>query len=163
MPKPTLYLDVDDTIVAVCYEGSGFDLRPGVMTQLRVLSKLFNCVWLTCWDKKRVFELTRLLYGNRINKDFQYADWSEAHPQRKAGYVLNPKHDQNFWWLEDPLCREEIDALTGAGKLDRYVQVESFGQWAFLDAVNELFRRTGIGSNDIKRVGENPEWFQRRD
>ena len=59
------------------------------------------------------------------------------------------------------MCREEMKALNEAGKLDRYVRVEPFGQWAFLDAVNELFRRTGMNDNDIKRVGGKPEWFQK--
>ena len=103
----------------------------------------------------------RMLYGARINKDLSYADWGHGHPQRKAGYVLDPSRNQDFWWLEDPLCREEMAALEEAGRLDRYVRVEPFGQWAWLDAVNELFRRKGIGSADIKRVGGQPEWFQK--
>jgi hypothetical protein len=159
--KATLYIDVDDTLIANCCKGSGFDMRPGALTQLRVLSRLFNCVWLTCWPRERIFELIRLLYGAKINKDLSYADWGHGHPQRKAGYVLDPKRDQNFWWLEDPLCREEMKALSEAGKLDRYVRVEPFGQWAFLDAVHELFRRTGMGNDDIKRVGGKPEWFDK--
>ena len=31
----------------------------------------------------------------------------------------------------------------------------------FLDGVNELFRRAGIGEEDIKRVGGKPEWFNK--
>ena len=136
-------------------------MRPGVLTQLRVLSKLFDCVWLTCWPREGIFELVRILYGSSINKDLRYADWGHGHPQRKAGYVLDPSHNQNFWWLEDPLCQEEMRALEEAGKLRRFVRVEPFGYWAFLDAVNELFRRTGTDANDIKRVGGKPEWFQK--
>lgn len=159
--KATLYLDVDDCIIANCHKGSGFDMRPGVLTQLRVLTRLFDCVWLTCWPRERIFELLRLLYGASINKDLGYANWGPGDEYRKASYVLDPKRNQNFWWLEDPLCREEMKALNEAGKLDRYVRVEPFGQWAFLDAVNELFRRTGMNDNDIKRVGGKPEWFQK--
>lgn len=45
--RPTVYIDVDETILAVIWEGSGFDLRPNVMTQLRVLKELYNVRWLT--------------------------------------------------------------------------------------------------------------------
>lgn len=159
--KDTLYIDVDDTIIANYHRGSGYDFRPGVMTQLRALSKLFDCVWLTCWSRERIFELMRLMYGGRLNRDFKYADWGHGDPARKASYVLDPAMPENFWWLEDPLCREEMKALHEAGKLDRYVRVEPYGQWSFLDAVNELFRRKGITDNDIKRVECKPEWFQK--
>lgn len=159
--KPTLYIDIDDTIIANCCKGSGFDMRPSVVTQLVVLSRLFNCVWLTCWKQERITELFRLLYGTYINKNFRYANWDHNHIQRKAGYVLDPKHDQNFWWIEDPLCHEEMKGLDEAKKLNRYVRVNPLGQWAFLDAVHELFHRTGMDDNSIKRVGGNPEWFKK--
>ena len=147
MSKPTLYVDVDDAIIAKCHHGSGFDLRPGVITQLRVLSRLFNCQWLTCWDQRSIFQLIKLLYGGRINSDLTYANWDHGHPWRKAGYVLNEKAPKNWWWIEDPLCSEEIEALKNAGKLYRYIRVEPFGNWAFLDAINELFLRSGVGGN----------------
>lgn len=159
--KDTLYIDVDDTIIANYHKGSGYDMRPGALTQIRVLSKLFNCVWLTCWGRERIFELFRLLYGASINKNLKYADWGHGHPQRKAGFVLDPKMPKNWWWLEDPLCREEMKALSDAKMLDRYIRVEPYGQWAFLDAVNELFKRKGITDNDIKKVQGKPEWFQK--
>ena len=161
MSKPTLYVDVDDAIIAKCHHGSGFDLRPGVITQLRVLSRLFNCQWLTCWDQRSIFQLIKLLYGGRINSDLTYANWDHGHPWRKAGYVLNEKAPKNWWWIEDPLCSEEIEALKNAGKLYRYIRVEPFGNWAFLDAINELFLRSGVGEDDIKRVGGNPDWFKK--
>jgi hypothetical protein len=161
MKKPRLYLDVDDTIIANCHSGSGFDLRPGVLTQIRVLTKLYDCVWLTMWPRKNIYELIKALYGSYINSRMTYADWDEYHPQRKAGYVLDAKQPQNFWWLEDPLCPEELQALTGANKLDRYIRVEAYGNWAFLDSLNELFRRTGVDANEIKRVGGKPEWFDK--
>jgi hypothetical protein len=159
--KPTLYIDVDDTIIALCHSGSGFDLRPGVLTQLRVVSRLYNCVWLTMWPRKNIHELIKALYGTYVNTRMTYADWDGRHPWRKAGYVLDPKRPQDFWWLEDPLCPEEIQALTEHNKLDRYIRVEPYGNWAFLDSLNELFYRTGVGTNDIKRVGGSPEWFDK--
>src|ERR1700739_3454415 len=159
--KPTLYLDVDDTIIAKCHTGSGFDLRPGVMTQLRVLSRLFKVRWLTCWPREPIFKLTKLLYGMRINRDVTYANWGHGDPWRKASYVLDPKAAKNWWWLEDPPCHEEMEALESHNLLHRYVRVEPYGNWAFLDAVNELFRRAGIGDNEITAVGGKPEWFSK--
>lgn len=161
MSRATLYLDVDDTIIANCHKGAGFDLRPGVITQLRVLSRLFKVRWLTCWERRPVFQLVKLLYGGRINPDLTYANWGHGHPSRKAGYVLDPNSPPNWWWLEDPLCREELKALHDADKLDRYIRVEPYGNWAFLDGINELFRRAGIGEEDIKKVGGKLEWFNR--
>jgi hypothetical protein len=96
-----------------------------------------------------------------LNRDFQYGDWGHGDAARKATYVLDPSHPQNFWWLEDPLSREEMKALAEAGKLDQYVRVEPYGQWGFLDGVNELFRRKGITDNDIKKVQGKPEWFKK--
>lgn len=157
-----LYIDVDETIIACCNSPRvAYDLRPGVMTQLMVLSRLFDCQWLTCWDDKPIFTLMRGLYGGRMNRDFGYANWALGHPLRKAGHVLDPKQPQDFWWLEDPLCSEEIEALRETGKLDRYIRVEPSGYWGFLDAVNELFRRVGVSEAQIRRVGGHPEWFTR--
>jgi hypothetical protein len=159
--KARLYIDIDDTVIANCHTGSGFDLRPGVMTQLRGLSRLFDCFFLTMWPRKELYLLIKLLYGAHLSQNLLYAEWPQGHPQRKAGYVLGERKTQNFWWLEDPLTDEEIKALTEAGKLDRYVRVEPYGPWGFLDAVNELFRRAGIDKNGLKRVGIKPEWFNR--
>ncbi len=47
--KTTLYIDIDDTIIAQILPGSGFDLRPCVMTQLTVLGRMYDCCWLTSW------------------------------------------------------------------------------------------------------------------
>ncbi len=46
--KTTLYIDIDDTIIAQVLPGSGFDLRPCVM-QLRVLGRVYECCWFTMW------------------------------------------------------------------------------------------------------------------
>ena len=45
--------------------------------------------------------------------------------------------------------------------MDRYICVEPQGPWGFLDAVNELFRRSGKSASDIKQVGGRPEWFDK--
>lgn len=174
MSKPILYVDIDDTFLANVYYGSGFDLRPGTMTYLRVLSKLFNCYWLTSWPYnspktqrkahagRDIVTMMRNLYGTSINQEFQYAQWAEGHPIRKAGYVLDPvRCDLDWWWLEDPITQEEYNALVAAGKLNRYIRVEPQGQWGFLDAINELFRRAGITENDLRKVQAKPEWFDR--
>jgi hypothetical protein len=106
MGKARLFIDVDDTIIAACHLGSGFDLRPGVLTQLRVLSRLYNCMWLTMWKKNDIRKLVKSLYGSGINAKMRYADWRHEHPERKCGYVIGKGKTKNFWWLEDPLCQE---------------------------------------------------------
>ena len=152
-PKTTLYIDVDDTIIAQVLPGSGFDLRPCVMTQLAVLGRMYDCCWLTSWPYAAsdasnagvpgaglsVLTLMRCLYGSRINETFRYADWDRDHPDGKAGFVLSKGSPEDWYWLEDPIPKGEQTALAEAGKLDRYLPVEPTGPWGFLDAVNELF------------------------
>jgi hypothetical protein len=166
----TLYLDVDDTILAQVLTGSGFDLRPCVITQLTVLGRLFDCCWLTSWpyspgaaaeNNMCVQTLMRSLYGHLINETFRYADWDRDHPDGKAGFVLRPDQPADWYWLEDLLPQGERQALTAAGKLDRYIPVDPQGPWAFLDAVNELFHHTGIAADEIAHAGARPEWFDR--
>lgn len=166
----TLYVDIDDTIIAQVLPGSGFDLRPCVITHLTVLSRLYDCCWLTSWPYSPahapesgmcVQTLMRSLYGHRINETFRYANWDRDHPDGKAGFVLRPDQPRDWYWLEDPIPKGEREALTAAGKLEHYIPVEPEGPWGFLDAVNELFRLTRITNADLQRVGARPEWFDR--
>lgn len=167
-PRTTVYIDIDDTIFAQVLPGSGFDLRPCVVTHLSVLGRLFDCCWLTSWPYKPmgtagtemcVLALMRSLYGSRINEVFRYAEWDHDHPDGKAGYVLRPDAPKDWYWLEDPILKSEREAVAAAGKLDRYIPVEPQGPWGFLDAVNELFRCTRKTADDLKRVGARREWF----
>lgn len=167
-PRTTLYIDIDDTIFAQVLPGSGFDLRPCVVTHLSVLGRLYDCCWLTSWPYQSaasqdsatsVFTLMRSLYGSRINDTFRYAEWDHDHPDGKAGYVLQPDAPENWYWLEDPILKGEQDALAAAGKLDRYIPVEPQGPWGFLDAVNQLLIRTHKTADDLIRVDARPEWF----
>jgi hypothetical protein len=96
--KTTLYIDIDDTIIAQVLPGSGFDLRPCVMTHLTVLGRMFDCCWLTSWpyvdlampgSGTSIATLMRSLNGTRINETFRYADWDRDHPDGKAGFVLH--------------------------------------------------------------------------
>ncbi len=169
-PKTTLYIDIDDTIIAQVLPGSNFDLRPCVITQLTVLGDMYDCCWLTSWryiDSTApgagvsVATLMRCLYGSRINQAFRYADWDREHPNGKAGFVLREGSPQDWYWLEDPIMKGEESALAAAGKLDRYIPVEPIGAWGFLDAVNELFSRTRKTNADIRHAGGRPEWFDR--
>jgi hypothetical protein len=169
--KTTLYIDIDDTIIAECFPGAGFDLRPCVMTQLKVLGMMYDCCWLTTWpytepkrpkaryDRMSVVTMMRCLYGTDINDRYRYAEWDRDHDVGKAEFVLRPGAPKDWFWLENPLFKIEYDALDSAGKLDRYVCVEPIGPWGFANAVNELFRRSGKSANDIKHVGGRPEWF----
>jgi hypothetical protein len=166
-PRTTLYIDIDDTIFAQVLPGSGFDLRPCVVTHLSVLGRLFDCCWLTSWPYKPdgsrmcIITLMRSLYGSRINETFRYAEWDHDHPDGKAGYILRPDAPEDWYWLEDPILKGEQDALAAAGKLDRYIPVEPQGPWGFLDAVNELLIRTHKTADDLIRVDARPEWFDR--
>ena len=164
----TLYIDIDDTIIAQVLPGSGFDLRPCAITHLTVLGRLYDCCWLTSWPYASsgssapgmsVQTLMRSLYGHRINETFRYAHWDRDHPDGKAGFVLRDDSPSDWYWLEDQIPRGEEDALAAAGKLDRYIVVEPQGPWAFLDAVNQLFRRTGITPAVLEDVGARPDWF----
>jgi hypothetical protein len=171
--QTTLYIDIDDTIIAQVLPGSGFDLRPCVMTQLAVLGRMYDCCWLTSWPHTEahgllalradvsVTTLMRCLYGARINETFRYADWDRDHPDGKAGFVLREGAPEDWYWLEDPIMQGEEAALAAAGKLDRYIAVEPQGAWGFVDAVNELFRRSGKMAADVRSVGGRPEWFDR--
>lgn len=164
VPKITLYIDIDDTIFAQILPGSGFDLRPCVITQLSVLGRIFDCCWLTSWPYRTesgmcVQTLMRSLYGQRINESFRYADWDRDHRDGKAGFVLRPDQPDDWYWLEDPIPRGEKEALAEAGKLDRYIPVDPHGAWGFLDGVRELFGRTAITSSDLELAGARPEWF----
>jgi hypothetical protein len=166
--KTTLYIDIDDTIIAQILPGSGFDLRPCVITHLTVLGRLYDCCWLTSWPYSNppasapgmsVQTLMRCLYGQRVNETFRYAHWSRDHADGKAGFVLRDDAPPDWYWLEDPILKGEEEALAAAGKLDRYIPVDPRGPWAFLDAVNELFRRTAITPADLERIGARSEWF----
>jgi hypothetical protein len=170
--KTTLYIDIDDTLIAQVLPGSGYDLRPCVITQLTVLGRMYDCCWLTSWPYKvpdsgvSVATLIHSLYGTGINENFRYADWDRDHPDGKAGFVLRadaPHEDalEDWYWLEDPIPKGEQAALAAAGKLDRYIPVDPTGAWGFLDAVNELFRRTGKTAADIRHANGRPEWFDR--
>jgi hypothetical protein len=164
----TLYVDIDDTIIAQVLPGSGFDLRPCAITHLTVLGRLFDSCWLTSWPNSPadtpesgmcVQTLMRSLYAHRVNETFRYAAWDRDHADGKAGFVLRPDQPADWYWLEDPIPRGERDALISAGKFDRYIEVAPQGLWGFLDAVNELFRRTGVNTDDLESAGARPEWF----
>jgi hypothetical protein len=167
--KITLYIDIDDTIIAQVLAGSGFDLRPLVITQLTVLGRMYDCCWITSWPyidpatpgSVSVSTLISSLYGAGINQTFRYAEWDRDHPDGKAGFILRNEALEDWYWLEDPILKGEETALAAAGKLDRYIPVEPIGAWAFLDAINELFRRTGKTAADIRSAGGRPEWFDR--
>jgi hypothetical protein len=171
--KATLYIDIDDTIIAQILPGSGFDLRPCVMTQLTVLGRMYDCCWLTTWpyteprrpkarhDRMSIVTMMRCLYGTEINERYRYAEWNRDHDDGKAEFVLRPGAPTNWYWLENPLFKSEHEALVAGGLLERYICVEPTGPWGFLNAVNDLFRRSGKSANEIKRVGGKPEWFNR--
>ena len=171
--KTTLYIDIDDTIIAQVLPGSGFDLRPCVMTHLTVLSRMYDCCWLTMWpytepkrprpgqDRMSIVTMMRCLYGTQANDTFRCAEWDRDHERGNTEFVLREDAPKDWYWIENPLFKYEYEALVAAGRLDRYICVEPEGPWGFLDAVNDLFRRSGKSASDIKHVGGRPEWFDK--
>src|SRR3569833_3311694 len=130
--KTTLYIDFDDTIFAEVLPGSGRDLRPCVITHLTVLGQLSDCCWLTSWpysppDSTPSGTCVKIHmqahYGNRINETIRYANRDHDHLDGKAGCVLRHGQPEDWHWREDPIPIGERDALTAAGKLDRYIPV----------------------------------------
>jgi len=166
--RSRLYIDIDDTILAKYLPTTFLEPRPAIVSQLRTLSRLFYCYWLTCWPWNQdrgadVKSLMRSFYAVDLLKDIQYMGWSLGHPDRKVGAVLDPMVPQDFWWLEDRLDHEELAALQRTGKAGRYVEVDSLGPWGFADACLELFRRAGITENDVKRVGGSMRLFRKEE
>ena len=103
----------------------------------------------------------RSIYGHRNNETFRAAGWDHEDSNGKAGFVLRPDQPDDWYWLEDPIPKAELDALEAVGKLDRYIPVDPQGPWGFLDAVNELFRCTGISRPVLERIGARVEWFDK--
>jgi hypothetical protein len=172
--KTTLYIDVDDTIIAQVLPGSGFDLRPCIISQLKVLGRMYDCCWLTMWPYKEsirpgshqdgmsiVSMMTCLYGGPQINETYRYAEWDRDHDLGKAEFVLRESAPKDWYWLEDPLHKCESDALAASGNLDRYICVDPQGPWGFVDAVQELFLRSGKTADDIECAGGSPKWFDR--
>lgn len=144
--KATLYIDIDDTIIARVLPGSGFDLRPCVMTQLAVLGRMYDCCWLTTWpyteprrpktrhDRMSIVTMMRCLYGTEISERYRYAEWDRDHDDGKAEFVLRKATLRDWYWIENPLFKYEYDALAAAGKSDRYICVEPQGPWGFFSS-----------------------------
>lgn len=160
--RPTIFCDVDDTIIANCWEGSGFDLRPNVMTQLRVLKELYNVRWLTCWPDDALEQLMGNLYGQDIWRDTQYEDWNKQIEVGVWGEKVDAvlKGPKDWYWLEDPLYGEDLLRLREAGLEHRYIRVEPRGAWAFADACKKLFTLTNVDAKRLASVGASPLWFE---
>src|ERR1700694_4904904 len=126
--RTTLYIDIDDTIIAKILPGAGPDLRPCVMTQLRVLGRMYDCCWLTAWpyispkhlrsreDRMSIVALMGSLYGSEVNETFRCAEWDRDHENGKAEFVLRDGAPKDWYWIENPLFKVEHDALAAAGK-----------------------------------------------
>ncbi len=160
--RPTVYIDIDDTIIACIWDGSGFDLRPNIMTQLRVLKELYNVRWLTCWPYELLEELFKSLYGQDIWRDTQYEDW-RASMHRGKGEKVDAvlEGPENWYWLEDPLYSTDLIRLQEAKMMHRYIKVEPRGAWAFADACKRLFSYTGVTPEKLVEIGADMKWFER--
>jgi hypothetical protein len=159
--RPTVFIDVDDTIIARIWDDSGFDLRPNVMTQLRVLKELYNVRWLTCWGPEPLKKLIDNLYGQDIWRDTEYCAWMtrlSSGKNEKVDAVLEGPED--WYWLEDPLYGDDLLRLREAGLEHRYIRVEPRGQWGFADACKKLFALTNVDAKRLIDVGAKMEWFE---
>lgn len=157
MAKSKLYIDVDDTIICENAPGPMFELRSGVVCQIHILSKLFDCYWLTHWNSRDLRILWTSLYAINALKGVQYLDWQVINSSDKAPAVLRGGLD--FYWLEDPLSTGDLTELSEKDVLDRYIPVDPKGMWGFTRAIRVLFDKAGISEKDIKSVGGNPTWF----
>ncbi len=157
MSKTKLFLDVDDTLISECFP-IGYDLRPGVITQLTILGKLFDCYWLTHRSEEDLIVTFDGLFANRMMRSFQYANWREVNNKDKAPYVISQGKD--LFWVEDPLSTGDLTELYDAGLSDRYIEVDPKGLWGFTRALRVLFERAGIDDAQIKKSGGFPSWFK---
>ena len=161
-PDITLYVDVDDTWIAHIADGSGFDLRPNAMTQLRGLTMLYDMQWLTCWPPEPLEQLLTRLYAPDVWMYSNYCKWRTRINQAKDGKLIAVlEGPPNWYWLEDPLYKDDYQELVNAGVQDRYIRVEPHGPWGFLDAIHKLFTLTGVDSKVLAEAGINPNWFER--
>jgi len=155
--RDLLYFDVDETFIAECLPGGAFDLRPGVASQLWVLSKMFECYWLTHRSEQDLAGLWHGIFADSLMKRIKYADWRAYDRSNKAPYVLAHSHD--FWWMEDPLSTGRLDALETNGLMNRFIAVQPKGMWGFTRACRVLFNRKGIKLSDVEKFGGKPSWF----
>jgi hypothetical protein len=133
MSKPTLYIDVDDTILFATEEK--YVLRSRTEDLILELSNQFDCFWLTKWDEK---PLQQFLAENApaLLACVKYKDWSEA-GCKAAAVIAGPP---DFWWLEDPFSTGSTKLLEQNGNADRYVVVNPFVEGGLSDAIDVLLQ-----------------------
>lgn len=152
-----LFIDVDDTILAQCL-GHSYDLRPAVITQLSILSQLFNCYWATHWNKADLYSMLASVSANHKVFNIHYLDWRKVDPTNKAPGIVGEGSD--FYWLEDPLSTGSLELLEQKDLLDQYIPVEPHGLWGFTRACQSLFNKAAISDSEIKKAGGQPSWFK---
>lgn len=162
--KGILYLDVDDTIIAENFVGSGHDLRPWVMTQIRVLTELFDVRWLTCVSEESLEEMFKRLYAYRYFKNTTYCHWRNrptSGKNEKVDYVLDNYvlEGRNWYWVEDLITIDDAARLAVAGMASHYIPVNPVGPWEFTKACKELFKLANVTEKDIRSVEGDPQWF----
>lgn len=153
-----LYIDVDDTLLARSVPNGGFDLRPAVMSQLSVLSRIFECFWLTHRTQPDLLNFMDSLFRRNLYSRIQYMHWREINKKDKAPAVINAGGD--FFWLEDPLSTGSLKELEDAGMMDRYISVEPTGPWGFVRALRVLFEKASITPEDIKDASGSMSLFK---
>ena len=91
------------------------------ITQLTVLSRMYDCCWLTSWpyaepkrpksvrDRMSIVTMMTCLYGTDINERFRCAEWDRNHEQGKAEFVLREGAPKDWYWIENPLFKYEYE------------------------------------------------------
>jgi hypothetical protein len=124
MKKPILYIDVDGVLFGI-YSGGYMQLRPNVIGFLEWCTANFECCWLTCWGRDRLYSLFYRIYGLPTFNKIRYINWIVNDSQLK---VVSIDIQSDFYWIEDGILEDEENILKENGKLDRYVFVNENGR-----------------------------------
>jgi squalene cyclase len=122
--KSILYIDVDGVLFGE-YNGF-FQLRPNVLGFLDWCNQYFECRWLTCWGKDQLESLSLRIYGEAIFKKIKYIRWCRDGDYSHKTQGIN--FNEDWFWIDDELCKAEKEDLESRGMLDRHIKVNDKGQ-----------------------------------
>jgi len=97
--RSRLYIDIDDTILARYLPTTFLEPRPAIVSQLRTLSHLFYCYWLTCWpwNQDRGADVKSLMRSGASDEEIaalirrNLAGKWEGHEINSAKFVAPPR------------------------------------------------------------------------
>lgn len=132
--RPTLYLDVDDTLLDFSRDAwldvdSRMIVHPDAIVAAKGAGELvrfaaahFNVVWLTAWAPNGTMHFDAI---NRLSRALDVSANILA-SFNGAAWGFNDKtdgieKDADWWWLEDEILASEKSTLRAWGKLDRWI------------------------------------------